>query len=393
MISSTSRPALVFNGQPLNNPYAGLGTYTLRLLRGLAKADRVPFKVLLPQTAEAAAALLPEGCAIVIPGHTSPLLPAAARVIYWMEKTSSFAIQNFPEAIFHSPGLFWSRRHPARTVVTLHDCIYRRFPFYLGRLPFRKWLAYASERYAARADLVLTVSETSARDLRDLAGIPGEKIRVIHQGIEDRFNPELAEREAPGVRDKYQLPPEFILYLGGYDYRKNVEFLIEAYALAKKRGALPPLVLAGKLPEKVDRTLCDVHGAIRRRGLKVGADVFLPGRIEDADMPGLYGAAGLLVYPSRYEGFGLPPAEAMAVGTPVLVADNSSLKEVVTSPGNRFPINDSGPLVDLLVEASHDSRPFLCALDPRSREESAIEAYLKILVETFPGSLLSKALG
>ena len=387
----SAQPPLVISGLPLLNPYVGLGTYTLRLIRGLAKNGRVPFQVLVPQTAESALALLPPGIAVIVPGGVPKQTPSLIQLLYWMDRVASFATGNHPNAIFHSPGSFWSRLHPAHTVVTLHDCIYREFPFYLGRYPFRRWLAGATERYAAHAEAVLTVSEFSARELHERAGIPAGKIRAIHQGIEDRFSPENARQEAGAVRAKYNLPARFLLYLGGYDYRKNVEFLIAAYALAKKQGPLPPLVLAGSVPTRVDRTLCDVHGALRRAGLAVGADVFLPGLIADADMPGLYGAAEMLVYPSRYEGFGLPPAEAMAAGTPVLVADNTSLREVVPAPRNRFSLDQPETLARLLAEACADPGKFLVPLDPRHEEAAAIEEYLQVLAGIFPGIPLTPA--
>ena len=148
----------------------------------------------------------------------------------------------------------------------------------------------------------------------------------------------------------------------------------------------PPLVLAGSIPTRIDRTLCDVQGALSRAGLTVGTDIFLTGLIADADMPGLYGAAEFLVYPSLYEGFGLPPAEAMAAGTPVLVADNTSLREVVPTVQNRFPLDAPEALAGLLVAASANPGKFVVPLDPRHREAAAIEEYLGVLAEIFPSA-------
>ena len=137
--------------------------------------------------------------------------------------------------------------------------------------------------------------------------------------------------------------------------------------------------MAGSIPGQVHRTLCNVRGALTRAGLREGGDVFLPGRIADADMPGLYAAARLLVYPSLYEGFGFPPIEAIACGTPALVADNSSLVEVVPEARNRFPTHDPKNLARLLGEASRAPSNFFTGLDPQFSEAVALKNYLVAL--------------
>ena len=121
-----------------------------------------------------------------------------------------------------------------------------------------------------------------------------------------------------------------------------------------------------------------------RAGLQEGFDVFLPGIIADADMPGLYAAARLLVYPSLYEGFGFPPIEAIACGTPALVADNSSLREVVPEEANRFSTDDPAALTRLLVEANQRPEAFRTSLRAEFTEAHAIDTYLGILSKAFP---------
>ncbi len=129
-------------------------------------------------------------------------------------------------------------------------------------------------------------------------------------------------------RERYALPDRFWLYLGGYDIRKNVEFLLEAYAEATRVKALPPLLLAGNIPTQRAPAACDVIGTLKRLQLNE-TQIHRPGLIAADDLPVLYQAASLLIYPSLMEGFGLPPAEAMAAGTPVLASNASSLPEVV----------------------------------------------------------------
>jgi glycosyltransferase involved in cell wall biosynthesis len=379
MTTSPGRPQLIISGAHLFNPYVGVGVYTVRLVRALARAERITFKVLIPEAAESIRGELPAGCGVIVPGSLPPKTPELLRTLYWMDRIAATAVREYPGSIFHSTGSFWSRHRPRRTVVTLHDCLYRRFPFYLGRFPMRRWLTYASERYAKQAALVLTVSQSAAADLEQLAHFPASQIKVIYNWVEDRFNRESARQDAAQAREIYSLPAEFILYVGGYDYRKNVEFLIQAYAEARSSAPLPPLVLAGSIPGHLHRTLGDVRGALARAGLREGSEVFLPGRIADADMPGLYAAARLLVYPSLYEGFGFPPIEAIACGTPALVADNSSLVEVVPEARNRFSTDDTKNLARLLGEATRAPADFHTALNPEFTEAAALANYLAAL--------------
>jgi glycosyltransferase involved in cell wall biosynthesis len=371
---------LVINGTPLGAPYVGVGTYTLRLILGLARAGKTDFRVLVPRELEQVTEMLPEGCRVFVEGR-SPTENAVAKNLYWMEKVAAAAARDHATAVFHSPGPFWSRHRPAQRAVTLHDCIYRRFPKYLGRLLVRRWLARATERYAAGGQLVLTDSECSARDLHELAGIPAEKIRVLYPWADPRFNPAFAGTEAPRVREKYRLPARFFLYVGGYDYRKNVEFLLDAYAAAKRKAPLPPLVLAGRIPTRRSPVFCDVAGAMRENGLE--GNVVLPGFIDDADLPGLYGACHALIYPSLYEGFGLPPVEAIACGRPALVAENSSLREIIPEARNRFATDDPAKLAELLIAVERAPDEFYCVPDARFTEGYGIEAYLKIMEASF----------
>jgi glycosyltransferase involved in cell wall biosynthesis len=175
------------------------------------------------------------------------------------------------------------------------------------------------------------------------------------------------------------LPSRFWLYLGGYDYRKNVERLIEAYSHARRDASCPPLVLAGAIPAQTAPPYSDPLGKARAAGLTT-TEVIFPSSIATADLPGLYAAAELLVYPSLYEGFGLPPAEAMAVGTPVLVSDTSSLPEVVPRAECRFDSQSASALVEKLKSAATDPGQFHCALHEEFHEAYALGRYLNAVI-------------
>lgn len=183
---------------------------------------------------------------------------------------------------------------------THHDCINRHYPVYTGRRFIRRWAVGRSEKFLKRARVVLTQSEHAAADIQHLLGVPGDRLKVIPAWLPPEYSLQVARAAANGVRRKYDLPEHYWLYVGGYDVRKNVEFLIRAYAAARKTTPCPPLVLAGKIPGHTAPTLCDVHGSLRDAGLSRD-EVITPGFIDDADLPGLYGGAGLFLYPSLLE--------------------------------------------------------------------------------------------
>jgi glycosyltransferase involved in cell wall biosynthesis len=232
--------------------------------------------------------------------------------------------------LFHAPGFVLPLFNSLPGVVTVHDLAYLLYPahFPTKRRHYFQWLVPPSLRRARR---IITVSENSKRDLCRLLAVPEEKVRVIYNGVEPQFRvatqPALVER----VRAKYELPPKIVLSVGVLEPRKNLERLVQAFALLRQRGIEHRLVLVGAAGWGYENLL--------RLPRELGLDdaVRFLGFVSQADLPLLYNAADLFVYPSLYEGFGLPALEAMACGTPVVVSHVSSLPEVV---------GDAGVLVD-----------------------------------------------
>lgn len=362
--------SLYIDATPLLVPDVGVGVYTLRLIRALAASSlSTRVTVLLP---EEASADLPETVRVrpvVLPKIPIPLLAH----FVWATRMAAVARRENPAALFHSPGPWVGWGHPRRFVVTLHDCIARRFPRYQGKWLFRRLFQKAAERMAAGAERVLTDSLCSQRDLVSLAGISEEKIRIVYPWVDSHYRKNL---QPDAWLKKVGLPRGYWLYVGGYDYRKNVEFLLAAYAQLRRQTDGPPLVLAGRIPRDLRKPVCDVHGAIRALGL-TSREVLFPGFISDADLPFLYAGASLMIYPSLYEGFGLPPAEAMAVGTPVLVSDSSSLPEVVRKEECRFRPDDLPQLLKKLGQALRAPESFRCELPPEFTEPMAVQTYLR----------------
>jgi glycosyltransferase involved in cell wall biosynthesis len=212
---------------------------------------------------------------------------------------------------------------PCRSVVTIHDCIHLMFPQYL---PNRMALGYARASMALaarRATRILTVSESSKRDIIRFFGTASDKIDVIYNAYDERFAVEPREEDVVRVRERYQLHDEFVLYAGNVKPHKNLERLIEAFFLVRSRGLDHlKLVMIGDDISKYAALRRAVHRHQLHKYVR-----FL-GYLPEETLAVLYRLAGVFVFPSLYEGFGLPPLEAMASGTPVVTSNVSSLPEV-----------------------------------------------------------------
>lgn len=211
-------------------------------------------------------------------------------------------------------------------VVTVHDLSFVRHPEFFS--PKRRlWHRFMEPRaLARRAAAVIAVSDATAADVASLCGVPRSRIAVIPSGIAPRMRP--LEPDDPArarVRERYRLPERFVLFLGTLEPRKNLGALLDAYAGLRESGAPHALVLAG------------MRGWVREEFFARVArhpyarDIRLTGFVDDADKPAVYGLADLFVYPSFYEGFGFPPVEALACGTPVVTSYNSAIPEVAGS--------------------------------------------------------------
>jgi glycosyltransferase involved in cell wall biosynthesis len=226
--------------------------------------------------------------------------------------------------LFHSPDFALPPLARARGVVTVHDLSFLRLPE-CADPGLRGYLQATVPRSVERAHRILADSESTRRDLVELLGIREDKVSVVHGGVEPRFHHLSGRAELDAVRARYALPAHFILGLGTLEPRKNFKVLIAAFAeLLRQDPSLPQhLVIAGKPGWLYE----DIFREVDRQNL--AGSVHFPGFIADADLPALYNLADLFAFPSLYEGFGLPPLEALACGTPVVCADNSSLPETV----------------------------------------------------------------
>ena len=294
----------------------GIGTYIRNLVTELGHLDHDSAYVLLTKSEDAAAA------AAAGPNFRSVV--EASRPYSLAEQWRvPMAVARARADLLHEPHYVLPPLTRCRTVVTIHDCIHLRFPEYL---PNRAAFVYAHAmiRLAARkADRVLTVSDASKRDILHYTGAAPEKVVVVHNGLDARFAAVPDAEAMDRVRQRFQLDHPFVLYVGNIKPHKNLERLIAAFASMRADGpeGLKLVVIGDEtskhpgLRQAVHRHRLDKH--VRFFGFQPAATLVT-----------FYRLARAFVFPSLYEGFGLPPLEAMANETPVVTSNVSSLPEV-----------------------------------------------------------------
>lgn len=311
----------------LTHPQAGgFKTYTQNLIAALAEVDRDnEYRLYVDREPSAPLGYGPNFEVCIVPG-TLPLVGMA-----WREQVglARRAAQDRLD-LLHAPSLTAPARCPCPTVVTVHDTIWL-WPerFSPGKAASRKRdLMRAYYRHVPRiaahaAARVITVSQASKDAIVQDLDIPAARITVTPEAAGAAFRPVEDPERLTAARRKYDLPAEFLLAIGSADPRKNIAGLVAAYA------ALPD-GLRARRPLAVVWTHAHLAAALAQQAeaLGVASRLCFLRDVSDDDLVSLYNAASLFVFPSRFEGFGLPLLEAMACGTPVVAADNSSIPEI-----------------------------------------------------------------
>lgn len=305
-----SRIAVVTDG--IDDGSAGVGTYARGLVSALPQATRHEVTFVHRRNVDEYRGR-PE---LVYPGWGSKLV----RKQVLMPRALQAHGFDLVHETFHFPPFFGKRRY--RRVMTIHDMT----PFVLpqSNMAVRNWLWHRLlvPPLARRADHVLADSECSRRDIVRILGLTPENVSVAYLGADASFRPR-DRGEIELVRQRYGLPERFLLFVGTIEPRKNLVRLVRAFGTAAAADRGLALVLAGGLGWRYAAILRAVAGSPARER------ILMPGRVAGEDLPALYSAATALVYVPLYEGFGLPPLEAMQCGCPVVCSNNSSLPEVV----------------------------------------------------------------
>jgi glycosyltransferase involved in cell wall biosynthesis len=322
----------------------GIGTYVRNLLRHLSRLDAETDYVLLcrPEDSGIAEEL----------GKNFRTIAEPARP-YSVSEQLRIPLDLRREKIdlFHAPHYVLPPLTRCKSVVTIHDCIHLRFPQYL---PNRLAYAYArSSMWVAthRSNRVLTVSEASKRDILRYFRIPEAKINVIYNAIDERYGESPSPDEVERVQDRYQLNAPYVLYAGNIKPHKNLERLIEAFHTLRQDPDLAhvKLLIIGDEISKYATLRRAVHK------YKLHKHVRFFGFVSDKTLAVLYRLARVFVFPSLYEGFGLPPLEAMASGTPVITSNVSSLPEVVGDAALLIDPHDPGAIAEAMRRVLMDS--------------------------------------
>ncbi|HEC34024.1 MAG TPA: glycosyltransferase family 1 protein [Chloroflexi bacterium] len=331
---------VAINGWFWDSPTTGSGQYTRRLVERLTALDTdLQVSLVIPTEKEQEAKSKKQGAGglrkvwfeqIAFPRTCARVGADVAHVPYWA-----------PPFVPLVP-----------TVVTIHDLIPLLLREYRGRPLVRLYTALVSTT-AHNAALVLTDSEASRRDILAHLRLPAERVRVIPLAADGRYRPDPAPDDE-AVRARYGLSGQYVLYLGGFDIRKNVATALGTYRWAGPViGKEYPLVIAGRLPEQDTPLTPDPRRLAREQGIDERF-VRFTGPVEEADKPALYRGAAAFIFPSRYEGFGLPVLEAMACGTPVVGSNVTSIPEVVGDAGVLLDADDAAGMAGAIIQLAHD---------------------------------------
>ncbi|MBK5273826.1 MAG: glycosyltransferase family 4 protein [Desulfuromonadales bacterium] len=332
----------------------GIGVYTDRLLHGLAECSGLKLKCYLhlpflnPNKIRRALTEVAQAHQRVEIVSQSFPTPKIQRLIW--SYTDFMPVETIigDVDIFHSTSFLMPPLRKAKGVLTIYDLTFMLFPEY----HLTEMQAYTRHirKYAERADCIIAISDHTKRDIVEQLDFPDERIRVTMLAADERYHIVNDPDAISSVKSKFGIDGDYILYTGTLEPRKNIPTLIRAYALLRnERKITHRLVLAGKKGWLYKEIL----ESVRTLGLE--RDVIFTGFVADEDMPYLYNGAELFVYPSFYEGFGLPPLEAMACGCPVVTSNTSSLPEVVGNAGLMVDPNRPEELAEAMGRILEDS--------------------------------------
>jgi glycosyltransferase involved in cell wall biosynthesis len=317
---------------------AGINWYIHNLLRHLPQADpKVEYTVFLNEHRYTAAP------GVRLQFSRLPTQRPPVRIL-WEQVFQPRAVRRADVDLAHGPAFVGALASRYPFVITVHDLSFLLYPQNF-RTMNRLYLKTLTRLSVRRARRVIAVSESTKRDLVQQYDLSPARIDTVYNGVDPSFRP-LPPDQVAAFRTKRGLPERFILFVGTLEPRKNLVRLVEAYSqLSRPR---PPLMLVGGKGWLYEQIFARVEA------LDLCNDVHFVGYVSTDELPWWYNAAALFAYPSLYEGFGLPPLEAMACGTPVVTSTASSLPEVVGDAGWLVDPADTASLVEAMGQALTD---------------------------------------
>jgi glycosyltransferase involved in cell wall biosynthesis len=342
---------IAFDGTTLRPGRTGVGYYTEHLLQHLVAENTTDEIVVVSNRAVETTRPLPRSVKVAVsPGRTPRMV--------WMQLQAPRLLRRLNADLVHFTNGMTPVACPVPSVVTIHDMSLTMFPrFHPAR---RVWLNRPLVDLAARhATAIITVSESAKHDIVRLYGVDPGRVHVVHEAAAPAYRPIRDLGELRRVRQRYDLADRFILYVGTIEPRKNLPKLIEGFARRRKCGDLPHQLVCvgpyGWLSRNVEELI---------ERLQIEDAVRFTGYVPFTDLPALYNLAEMFVFPSLYEGFGLPVVEAMACGTPVLTGNVPALAEVSGGAVEQIDRLDADSIGSALVNLtrSRERRQSLAAL-------------------------------
>lgn len=314
---------IAFNGWFWDQPNTGSGMYVRRLLHNLRRVAPALDMTLIVPPHNRSLDDLPDDVSVVTTGGRGGKL---GKVLF-EQRTFPKMVGRVGADIAHVP--YWAPplSSPARLVTSILDVIPLALPEYVGGIAGRLYTSLVSAAANGSAH-TLTLSQASKADIVRYLHLPEASVTPTYLAADEAYHPKIGAERDTAVREKYHLPESFILCLGQFDRRKNINQLLLAYTyIMQAEGDAYPLVLTGREPEWRDPLFPNMRAYADQLG--ISDNLRWIGYVDSEDMPSLYRLADVFVFPSLYEGFGLPVVEAMACGTPVVANDASCLPEIV----------------------------------------------------------------
>ncbi len=315
---------IAFNGWFWDQPNTGSGEYISNLILSLRKLDSSLKLTLILPPHNPAPQNIPDGIDVITTGG----LRGKVGKVLFEQRTFPNMVKKINADIAHVP--YWAPplSSPVKLVTSILDMIPLVIPDYSRGFTNRFYTSLVSSA-AAGSTHTITISHAAKQDIIDHLHLPEETITVTHLGVDTRFHPRMGAENDEAIRKKYNLPDQFVLYLGSFDFRKQVNQLLYAYTyVVEAEGDQYPLVLAGKRPPQWKMPIFpDLDSYIDE--LNLSDIVQWTGFVPPEDKAAIYRLATVFVFPSMYEGFGLPPLEAMASGTPVVTSNIDVFQEVL----------------------------------------------------------------
>lgn len=320
---------ILINGLLLNRQFTGVQYYAENLIKALGSLNckDCHFEIILPGSYNGGL-INTENLEIKKQEFNNG--SRVKRIAFENFKLSQYYKQNNCQ-LFHSPSYVLPYYWDFPSVLTVHDIIALDFPemcqdesaFY-----FKLFLP----RSIKNATRIIAVSNKVKNDIINRFNVPSEKIEVVYHGIADHYSLDVTDEELYKIKKRYNLPEKYILFVGNIEPKKNLERLVQAFHILKRNTEIThKLVIVGKKGWKYGG-LIDII-----QKLQIAKEILFTGYVPDKHLQGIYKMASIFAFPSLYEGFGIPPLEAMACGTPVMISDRGALPEIAS--GNALIVN------------------------------------------------------